>query len=373
MKNDTVDQLTILRYITGECTPEERREVYDWSRTSADHAKSIRQLKDIWDAGSVSTDEMQFQVDEDWRRLENRIDTSGRPGREEYVDSQRFHMHAYKPGGTGRSISMWMKVAAAFLVVSMSALFFWQLSHQAQQEEEMVSMREIIMERGQQSNMLLSDGSHITINADSHIRLPDRFESDRRDLYLESGEIFVDIESDPDRPFFIHTKESVIRVLGTAFSVRSYPEEREVRVVVREGIVSLASSQNSSRHISLIENQMGRYYIDNNQLSSEFVQDTELFFGWMDGYLKFDEAPLERVIRDLERRYNVRIVLEDPSLGSKRLTAELKGRSIQNVLNVLSSALDLDIEQLEENRIMFRNSRNTQVSEHLTTALPDRG
>lgn len=347
-----MDQLTILRFITGECTPDERQEVLDWSRTSDDHARSIRQLKEIWEAGSVSSDEMQFQVDEDWKRLQSRIEASGQ---KKLSDNRKFNMRGYKPGGAGRSLSLWMKIAASLLVISMSGLLFWQLTTQAPSDEETIAMREIVMERGQQSNMLLSDGSHITINADSHVRIPDRFESDRRDLYLESGEIFVDIESDSERPFFIHTKGSIVRVLGTAFSVRSYPEEREVRVVVKEGIVSLASNQNSNRHISLTENQIGRYYIDENQLSSDIVQNMDLYLSWMDGYLKFEEAPLEQVVLELERRYNVKILLEEESLNSRLLTAELKGRSIQNVLNVLSSALELEIEQLDDERILFRN------------------
>lgn len=365
-----MDQLTILRYITGECTPEERQDVLAWSQTSKDHERSIRQLEEIWDAGAVTTDEMQFQVDEDWKRLQNRIDSSES---RQVAGILHANRRVYKRGGAKQSISLWLKVAASLLVVAMSGFLIWQLSQQTISEEGTVVMREIIMERGQQSNMLLSDGSHITINADSHIRLPDRFVSDRRDLYLESGEIFVDIESDPNRPFFIHAEGSVIRVLGTAFSVRSYPEEREVRVVVKEGVVSLASTQNSDRHISLTKNQLGRFYIDDNQLSSDIVKDMELFLGWMDGYLKFDETPLSQVVRDLERRYNVDIILADTSLESKRLTAELKGRSIQNVLRVLSAALDLSIEQLDEDRILFRNSPVSRVLESNKSALLERG
>lgn len=345
-----MDSLTLLRFITGECTPAEEREVQAWSLRSTEHARSLQQLQEIWDAGSLTPDEIQFQVDEDWKRLESRIERATAPV---IIESRAKAHRDYKPGGSGQTVALWMKIAASILVTAMAGVWIWQMSF-VPEEESVVVMRDIIMERGQQSNMLLSDGSHITINADSHIRLPQQFESDRRDLYLESGEIFVDIESDPARPFFIHTNGSVIEVLGTAFSVRSYPEDQEVRVVVQEGVVSLASTSNGNRHISLTENQVGRYHISDNQLSSDLIQDPELFFGWIDGYLKFDEAPLARVVRDLERRYNVEILLEQESMGAKRLTAELKGRTIQNVMSVLSAALDLRIEQLNEDKILFK-------------------
>lgn len=351
-----MDQLTILRYIIGECTPEERERVLEWSLTTPEREHVLRQLQDIWDAGSVSEGEMQYHVDEDWHRLQQRIELAEltRPVR------PVKRLKKYKRGGAGHAAAIWMKVAALLLVSLIGGLAFWMLVPVEDLEEAPLVMREVVMERGQLSNMLLSDGSHITINAESRVRLPERFESDRRDLYLDSGEIFVDIESDPDRPFYIHAEGSVIRVLGTAFSVRSYPEVREVRVVVKEGVVSLASSLNDERHITLTENQVGRFHIDDNQLSSDMVNDLDLFLGWIDGYFKFEQTSLRQVARELERRYNVTIRFEDDALAEKRLTAELRGRSIQNVLTVISAALDLRIRQLDEEVILF--SRESALS-----------
>ena len=64
----------------------------------------------------------------------------------------------------------------------------------------------------------------------------------------------------------------------------------------------------------------------------------------------FQEAPLPEVTARLERWYNMRFHLADPRLDSLRLTANLKSRSVENVLEVVSASLGIQY-RIQDNTV----------------------
>jgi ferric-dicitrate binding protein FerR (iron transport regulator) len=61
---------------------------------------------------------------------------------------------------------------------------------------------------------------------------------------------------------------------------------------------------------------------------------------------------LREVATELERRYGVEIIFADPQLKELSLTALLKSRSIQNVLDVIQMSLNIEY-TLDKNQVVF--------------------
>lgn len=203
-------------------------------------------------------------------------------------------------------------------------------------------LREVIAERGERANIQLVDGTNVTLNVDSRLQIPTSFSPSRRIVHLE-GEAYFDVASDSARPFIVRTADAEINVHGTAFNVRSYPEDGRVQVAVVEGAVSLRPQRAPSAHqgARLESGQVGRLDEDDARVTTHTADDIASILSWMNGRLVFEDAPLHEVTARLGRWYNLEFDITDPALDSLRLTASLKSRSVQNVLDVITASLDI--------------------------------
>lgn len=96
-------------------------------------------------------------------------------------------------------------------------------------------------------------------------------------------------------------------------------------------------------------------------MTLEMFDDPSLYFGWMDGRIIFKNAPLEDVFNHLERWYAISIEYDETNidLTSQRLTADLRTRSVRDVLGVLKMSMDIDFEFLDEDEIIVTYKENT--------------
>ncbi|MCC8171666.1 MAG: FecR family protein [Parabacteroides sp.] len=101
-------------------------------------------------------------------------------------------------------------------------------------------MHKIVVPRGKRANVVFSDGTRININSGSQVIYPDVFDKDKREI-LVSGEVYLDVAENPERPFIVKTKGFDIRVLGTAFNVCAYDRETTASVVLVRRIFSPAA------------------------------------------------------------------------------------------------------------------------------------
>lgn len=289
-----------------------------------------------------------YDVDKDWDLLNARI------------HSEKKSTFFYHPSRGGGSRFVWaLRLTAVFLVAGIGAFFGWKNLYQPGENAAEPVFREIVLEEAQMANITLSDGSVISLNASSKIRMPDVFSADKREVFLDSGEAYFDVAEDENRPFVIHSGEAVVQVLGTSFALRSYPEDEALRVVVEEGSVRLSSEPEGGppAEVTLTARQLGRYFFRDRSLDMQPADDLTLYIGWKDGNLKFKDTKLEEVARQLQRRYDVDILFSDPALKELRLTAEFKSRSLYYVLNTLTASLGIEYTQEEWQRITFMKTQ----------------
>lgn len=200
-------------------------------------------------------------------------------------------------------------------------------------------MAELTTLPGQRAELLLPDGSRVTLGMASKLRYPARDGGRFRDLYLD-GEAYFEVVSDPDRPFRVHTRRGVTEDLGTAFDVRAYTGG-PLYVVVTEGSALLRAT--SSDSLVLGPADLGRVGAD-GRLSLRRDVDVESYLAWRDDRLVFHNTPLEEVLDRLHAWYGVDIELGDSAIAGRTFTATFKQERVAAVLDMLALTMHLRYE-----------------------------
>ncbi len=191
--------------------------------------------------------------------------------------------------------------------------------------------------RGGEFVLCLADGTVVTLNADSKIHYPDRFTGDERQVSLE-GEAFFEVAKDSLKPFVVKTNDIDVRVLGTAFNLKAYPDEHQQTTLVRGAVEVFLNKQQV-----ILQPGEQATCID-QELRVERV-DIRPYIAWKNERFVFENEPLEAVLKKLERWYNITVFIQNPSLKQLRFTGNLpKYENINNVLNILALTTNIKFE-----------------------------
>lgn len=346
----------IVRYLSGRANSVEEGKIKQWMQSNPNNRELMEELKQIWKASGEKDEAFEelFSPEEGWEEFRNRTPYDQNEKKE--VSPSAFQLNNKYSRISKRRFTQFMRVAAIVVVGSLLGLLTYQNLHKQPEAVEPV-LHEISMEKGQRGNITLSDGTKVTLNAESKIILPNIFKSDKREVTLK-GEAFFDVSHNPDRPFIINTGEAIVKVLGTSLDVRSYPGDKAVQVVVKEGRVSLKATKESVDDKAILSaGEMGQLFIKDNRITKKKVNDLDLFLSWRKGYLKFKNAPMQEVADQLERKYNIEVRFSDPDLKDLRITAELKSRRIQYNMDVISTSLNMEYKMDQEKVTFYRSKK----------------
>lgn len=172
---------------------------------------------------------------------------------------------------------------------------------------------------GGEYSLVLPDGTKIYLNAGTSLRYPDHFCGDSREIFL-SGEAYLEVARDEEKPFIVRTSEVDIRVLGTVFNINAYPDGDYVRTTLVTGKVE---AQCGEERI-LMEPGMQVAY---NKMMCEadyFPVDVRLFTSWKDGYYDFEEMSLGELMQVLSRWYDVKVEFAEPDLKKLKFSGRFK-------------------------------------------------
>jgi transmembrane sensor len=192
----------------------------------------------------------------------------------------------------------------------------------------------IITQNGSRTRSLLADGTIVWLNVGSKLFYENDFNGATREVRLE-GEAFFDVVKQTNRPFIVHTSGIDIKVLGTAFNVKSYPEDKNVETTLYRGLVQVLRHEDSlSKPIQLIPNHKlilpKHAAIETIKLSEERrpsakepaspditpidstkKESERIETAWRYNRLEFSGDNFEEVAKKLQRWYNVTIVFRD--------------------------------------------------------------
>lgn len=160
--------------------------------------------------------------------------------------------------------------------------------------------------RGRQFQMMLSDGTHVWLNAASSITYPATFTGNERRIKV-SGEAYFEVTKDKTKPFRVEIdSRSEVQVLGTSFNINSYLDEGTIRTTLLEGSIRVGSGGNSA----LLRPGQQAVEADHQQLMVRDDADLQQVVAWKNGYFNFDNADIKVVLRQLEKWYDIEVQYE---------------------------------------------------------------
>jgi ferric-dicitrate binding protein FerR (iron transport regulator) len=233
---------------------------------------------------------------------------------------------------------------AAILTVPLLVFSVWQLSsrHSSTRfNEYSTSWQEIQNPSGIRSKVSLPDGSCLWLNAESKIGYTIPFVGKNRQIEL-SGEAYFDVRENKKSPFIVQAADAKIRVVGTQFNVKAYPEEKFIEVALKEGRVIFESPNGKSRKVQteMIPND---YLVFDKSSIQIDIQNKNIdpYISWHQNTLIFDDTPMLEWSRIIERWYGVRINILDKEIENYHFNGTIKDETVRDVLQILELTLNV--------------------------------
>lgn len=226
--------------------------------------------------------------------------------------------------------------AAAAILIPLLFLNIMILQRTAGPGDKNIVYRSVHVPAGEQLRMILADGTGVMLNSETSFEYPERFHRRHRTVKVD-GEAYFEVAHDKKHPFFAMMKGVTVEVLGTKFNINTGDRPDAVSVYLAEGSVRLhehiSGAGNSylmrPGQMALIDNSSGACRIDRG--------DRNKTLGWMHKRYFFKNAPLEDVVRLLEKSYGVTIGIEAPELYGYTYTMSFSNESVDEILSQMET------------------------------------
>ncbi len=330
-----MDEQLLIRFLTGQCSAKDIRSIDRWIRENQANGDWLYEMEHVWSL----KDELRFSDEQEIRKAYQR-----------FLSGIRKQQPSIK-SGTTRRIPSFFKYAA---VVLFSALFTVNMYKLFPSKKMEAATNFVEVPAGQRVSLTLSDGTKVWLNSGSIFTYPTGFAARNRKVTL-SGEALFDVTHDEEKPFIVHSDLMYVRVKGTKFNLKAYPQE-EVSVTLAEGSVEVCSNDHDYQ-VTLKPNEQVSYSEKDGWILSENT-NIGLTQAWIKGELYFVDESLTKIARSLEHRFGVEICIKDRLLASDSLTCRFRETdSLEHILSLLKETGLIDYRILKNGKIDIINPK----------------
>ena len=312
----------IYKYLNKTLTPEENEQLKNWLASREENKIILTKLSSFY-----RNDESRLPISKEivWDEIHQRLERSTASATPTIRMSWR----------------MVSRIAAVLVIVSTLVTIAYLYSFETKKVEPLVN-NTIFKETplGSKVTTKLPDGSLVTLNSGSKISFSEEFDENKREVHL-SGEAFFEVVHNLNKPFLVRMDGDVVRVLGTSFNIRSYPEDSAVYVSVATGRVSYSIP--SGDEVILEPNRMATYLPHRRSLTTGEVNGLQAF-GWKDKVLYFNDITFDKVVTELERWYGIQIVYSNEQAFKGSYSEQFNNPTLSEVLHSLSFVYRFDFE-----------------------------
>ncbi|MDJ1499093.1 FecR family protein [Xanthocytophaga agilis] len=338
----------LLRYWHGKSSPKEEVEIRQWLASEPESEALFDALKDYFE--TIRLEETTYDVsDKGYKRLSDKItdwEESVRVETDSVSVTKDATQKAMKSVSRKLSYKKILALAAVLAGFVFGGLYIWKIGAQASEQEKVVWMKKETG-RKQQEKVALPDGSMVYLNVESRIKYNTNSFAQERTIYLE-GEAFFEVTPDKKRPFRVVTSSLTTQVLGTSFNVQAYRNSMgsnygSTHVTVATGKVRVVDSVQAELEQLLPGDEL---IYDNTHHSVQTRKvDLSTIRSWQNKRLIFRDTPIAEIVAQLERWYDVSIVIDNPALYSCHFTATFNQLTLQQTLELLSITTNLSYQQ----------------------------
>ena len=223
---------------------------------------------------------------------------------------------------------------------------------------------------GEYSTVTLPDGSQVTLNTNSVIRA--RFEEHRRLLFLDRGEVYIQVAHDPSRPLSVWVGDRFVEAVGTAFNI-AISADQHIELIVTEGKVlvgvvdkatALAAASepapradphngNGESPVSVSAGERMVLDDDSNKVEPIEPEELEVRLSWRGGNLIFRGESLAEALAEIERYTPVEFVIMDESLKRVRIIGMFKAGDVDGLLATLRQNFDIAYQRISDDKVIL--------------------
>ena len=322
MKNEFNIYL-LAKYYNNECSADEKLFIENWIAKNEENKKLFNSYKAIWDKSGKIPEMFKPDTEITWKNVKSRI-SSGKT------------LQIHKKG----NIFLFLKIAAVIVIILGSAIFY------------LTNNRNIVIATSSdQREVKLPDGTSVYMNRNSTLTYPARFRKDNRSIEFE-GKGFFNVTKDIQRQFIIQSENTTTTVLGTQFNLEVKSNESYVKVNVVEGKVKFSSRLDETKKVILTAGEEGIYKLKDDKIKEQKYKD-ENFLSWKTKKYIFNETRLTEILDLLSEDYIVTYKIENQSLRNLKLTATFNNLSIEEIVESIEIALNIEI-KVNGNKLIIK-------------------
>lgn len=332
MKNNFDINELIVRKFSGEASVEDNRIIENWVNESQENIDLFNDLNDIWQSsGSSNSSEEEYDIEQ---AIINFIQRTHVAKEKEIRKNQIFNILRY----------------AAIFILALTIPFTYWFAQKPKTAAD--TFTTVYCAFGDKTTVILPDSSQVWLNSGSKITFSNNFKNGMRQLYLE-GEGYFTVKKDAENPFLINTSELNVKVLGTEFNLKAYPDEDDVSVTLVSGSLQVNNSESTAM---VVPNQKLLYKKETHVLTVEDLTDLAPETEWTNGRLVFRNTSLEELERKLERWFDVEIEFADETVKTRRFSGTLERESILEVISYFGISQYVDY-HIKGNVITFNSEK----------------
>lgn len=345
------------RSLSGEASSQEERQLQDILQQNPSLQQEYDILVRMWHQDENAIDDIEA--------LQSVKQIIHKAGEKEQATVVALHP------ARNRKKYAWMAAAAVILVAFVSV---WGILQQKKtgdrvkpitQQEQGGDEERLFTKNGKRSRFILRDGTSVWLNVGSYLEYMNDFSGGTREVKLV-GEGYFDVAHKKTQPFIVHTDNILIKVLGTVFNVKSYPEDKNVETTLFQGSVEVTNNNfKDYMPIALVPNQ--KLIVSKNAANESNLLSTtdkatiatphkgtiivaidsakketeRIETAWVYSRLEFKGDDFEQLAKKLERWYNVRIFFTNNRVKDMTVTGSFEKETIDEALAALQEGFGI--------------------------------
>ena len=295
----------LVKYLIGSLSSEEMEEVMRWRDLSAENEtvfSEVLRLRLSWNTAKYADNE---RIDMALKKVNVRINRA-----------RRYRI--------ARSL---LKYAAVILLlVSFSAVGWNYFKPETYMTIALGDSEGV-------KKVTLDDGSIVWLRGNSVLKIPQSFSAVNRTVSLQ-GEAFFDVAKNAQYPLYVSTNYVNIKVLGTAFNVKTDEKHQNVETVLARGKVALLDKQ-WNPILDMSPGEKVTYDNNKNEYATEVV-DVNVCTAWRLNQFVFENVTLREIVNQLSVKFNVNINLESTKLAQRKFRCVInEDESLPDILKLL--------------------------------------
>ena len=313
-----MDKDLLYRFFDGRTSVEEMQEIKEWSEASEENREQLLRERKLFDAMLLTGN------------LKRKPEVIGK----------------IKPNYFMKEL---LKIASVVLItVCMTASMFMLFDNR---HDRQTAMNTITVPAGQRVNIDLPDGTNVWLNAGTSLKYATSFLSGKTREVILDGEAYFDVVHNEKAPFVVHTYAMDVEVLGTKFNVEAYAGRKVFETSLMQGRVKVFQPQKKEAGV-ILQPSYKTTLVDGKLIVSKIDDFNE--YRWKDGFICFRHKSFAYIMKEFEKYYDLKIVVDNKNIGEIELTGKFRiADGLDYALRVLQNDVDFTYHRDKDNDVIY--------------------